>query len=772
MTRNSILMMVTAVVVVTTLLAGCVGAPTPAPVPEPSRQPLATQAPAATLVPPPDLWDQIQENGVLRVGTSGDYPPFEYYNNRYQLEGFDIGLIREIGKQLGVKVEIKDYAFDGLYNALRLGSIDSAIAAISVTPDRQAYVDFSNVYYAGNGAAIAAAASSVGSITKVEQMADKKVGVQSGSVYEKYLQDTLVATKLMPAQNLQSYPDIDQAVQDLKRNRLDLVVLDSQPAQSYVQAGGVKVVGESVKPQSYAIAIPKGADSLRRVLNTAISNVVASGEYAKLAETYLGLKPGDVKPVPTPAPTAVPQATPAPVQPAPTPTGCIDNMSYVADLNYDDQNMTAPPVMKPGQSFVKSWRIRNSGTCTWDSTYYLAYASGNSPAAQMGGQPTYINGTVAPGATYDISVNLTAPTQPGVYQGFWQMKNGKGTAFGTKVYVGIQVLAPTAVPVPTSPPSPSISFTVNQTSITAGECVVFSWSVQNVKAVYFYAQGENPQEHGVAGQGSQTECPPQTTIYYLQVVFTDGTTQTQAIQINVAPAPANAPTVGLFIVTPPQVQAGQCVNVQWDVQGQVQRITISRGSTPLWDGAPVRGQLQDCPPGTGSIGYSLLAQGPGGQATAQAYVSVAAPPTAVPPTAVPPTAVPPTPVPPTAVPPTAAPQPPAITGKNWVLVTYNNGQGGMVSTIAGTTITALFGADGKVTGSDGCNTYNAPYTATASTVTVGMGTTTGMACPEDVAAQARTYMAELQQSQTYQVSGNQLTISAASGQTLLQYVAQ
>ena len=96
----------------------------------------------------------------------------------------------------------------------------------------------------------------------------------------------------------------------------------------------------------------------------------------------------------------------------------------------------------------------------------------------------------------------------------------------------------------------------------------------------------------------------------------------------------------------------------------------------------------------------------------------------------------------------------------------------MVSTIAGTTITALFGTDGKVTGSDGCNTYNAPYTASATTVTVGIGTTTGMACPDDVATQGRTYMAELQQSQTYQISGNQLTIFAASGQKILQYVAQ
>jgi ABC-type amino acid transport substrate-binding protein/heat shock protein HslJ len=755
MTRTLILTMVTAVLVTTVVLTGCGAQATPTP------------------VPPADLWEQIQKNGTLVVGTSADYPPFEYYNNRYQLDGFDVGLIREMGKQLGVKVEIKDYAFDGLYNALQLGSIDVAISAISETPDRQKYVDFTNVYYIGKDGVLASAGSPITSITQVSQMADKTVGVQTGSVYEQFLAETLVATKLMPAKYLHSYPDIEQAVKDLQRKQIDLVLLDYEPAQSFVQQGGVKLVGEGLDPQSFAIAIPKGADSLRRVLNTAISGAVSSGAYAALAETFLGLTPDNVQPVPTPAPE---QPTPVPSRPTPVPTpaGCIDNMSYVADLNYDDANMTAPPVMQPGQSFVKSWRIRNSGTCTWDSQYYLAYASGNSSLAQMGGQPTYIKGTVPPNATYDISVSLTAPTQPGVYQGFWQMNNPKGTAFGTKVYVGIQVVAPTPTAAPTQPPSPSISFTVSQTNITAGQCVTFSWNVQNVKAVYFYAQGQNMQDHGVAGQGSQTVCPTVTTTYYLTVVYTNGTSQTQGITIYVAPAPVDAPVINLFSVTPPQIKPGQCVNIQWDVQGSVKQVTLARGSTTLWGGAPVRGTLQDCPPGAGTVGYTLQATGPGGQSTAQQNINITAPPTAVPPTAAPPTAVPPTAVPPTAAPPTAtsAPQPPAIVGKNWLLLTYNNGQGGLVSPIAGTQITALFGADGMVTGTDSCNNYTAPYTVSGDNLQIGAAMQTGMACPEDVTLQAQTYIAALQQSQSYQVSGNQLNITGSGGQKLLQYVAQ
>ncbi|HFE66153.1 MAG TPA: transporter substrate-binding domain-containing protein, partial [Chloroflexi bacterium] len=78
------------------------------------------------------VWDRIQSSGKMVVGTSADYPPFEYYDNSYQLDGFDIALIRDIGQQIGVEVEIRDMVFDDLNNALQLGQIDVAIAALTV----------------------------------------------------------------------------------------------------------------------------------------------------------------------------------------------------------------------------------------------------------------------------------------------------------------------------------------------------------------------------------------------------------------------------------------------------------------------------------------------------------------------------------------------------------------------------------------------------------------------------------------------------------------
>lgn len=83
--------------------------------------------------------------------------------------------------------------------------------------------------------------------------------------------------------------------------------------------------------------------------------------------------------------------------------------------------------MDAGEAFVKSWRIKNVGTCTWDTSYKLVFASGD----KMGG-PTSKNltGAVKPGETADVKVNLTAPSANGKYQGFWKLQSDQGEKFG------------------------------------------------------------------------------------------------------------------------------------------------------------------------------------------------------------------------------------------------------------------------------------------------------------------------------------------------------
>ena len=85
----------------------------------------------------------------------------------------------------------------------------------------------------------------------------------------------------------------------------------------------------------------------------------------------------------------------------------------------------------PGDAFTKTWRISNTGTCSWSSNYYITFVSGSA----MEGSDTAIDELVAPGRIADVSVSLTAPDDEGTYRGYWSMANNSGTLFGQRVYV-------------------------------------------------------------------------------------------------------------------------------------------------------------------------------------------------------------------------------------------------------------------------------------------------------------------------------------------------
>jgi hypothetical protein len=132
--------------------------------------------------------------------------------------------------------------------------------------------------------------------------------------------------------------------------------------------------------------------------------------------------PATNTPVVLPSPTLAP-ATLAPLNtPTLTPIPC-NQATFEKDVNYPDNT-----TVTVNQAFTKTWRIRNTGSCTWTSAYQLVFDSGD----PMGGPPSQslIAGTVAPNQSVDISVNLVAPSTPGTYHGNWRIREPGGTLFG------------------------------------------------------------------------------------------------------------------------------------------------------------------------------------------------------------------------------------------------------------------------------------------------------------------------------------------------------
>jgi ABC-type amino acid transport substrate-binding protein len=578
------------------LVSACGTQPTPAPLPTPTQ-------------PANDDLARVRAAGVLKVGTSGDYAPFASYNQSFQLDGMDIALMRELGRRLGVRVDFQDFAFDGVLDAMRLGQVDAVAAALTVTDQRLQVADFTNYYYVGADGVIARSDSNVTPVRTAQDLIGRKVGVQRGSVYETWIRQTLIDTNQLPAANLFSYTNSDDAVRDLRDRRIDVVVLDLIPAQRYTAPGSqFRLVGQQLNTQRLAVAVRKGS-TLRSALDEALLAAQNDGTVNRLLQQYLGVSGGVTPPIlPTATPGIFPIITPNP------PTTCVDGMSFIADLNYDDQNMTNPPLLNPGQPFVKGWRVRNSGTCAWTTAYRFDYAGGNSSASLMNGQPQALGRVVNPGEVVDFQVSLVAPLAAGTYQGFWQMRNGASRNFGTRVWVGIRV--PGFSP-PTPAPGSNIFFTADRTQISPGQPVVFNWQVRNAQSVVFYAEGDfNAQRNNVQFNGSTTVYPQVSTTYSLRVVQLNGTTEIRQIAIIVSQAP-NAPTINRFDVVPNQINLGQCVTISWQTSGQVNRVRILRNNAPLWDGAPITGSTQDCPQVSGQNTYTLEAYGPSASTRAQ-----------------------------------------------------------------------------------------------------------------------------------------------------------
>ena len=184
---------------------------------------------------------------------------------------------------------------------------------------------------------------------------------------------------------------------------------------------------------------------------------------------------------------------------------------------------------------------------------------------------------------------MVAPSAPGTYTGYWQMKDAKGVPFGQQVSVKIQVPAPpTAVPPRPRPQRQGISFRADSYQLQAGQCTTLHWNVQSVQGVYFYQEGQSWQNNGVTGKEDRQVCPGVSTTYYLRVVFTSGATETQERRINVAAPPPSLPVISRFDANPQgQLVQGQCLDLYWDVQGAVDRVALVRNGAPLRDYAPV-----------------------------------------------------------------------------------------------------------------------------------------------------------------------------------------
>ncbi len=160
-------------------------------------------------------------------------------------------------------------------------------------------------------------------------------------------------------------------------------------------------------------------------------------DLPEATDTPAPVEPTESEPTGTPTNTAIPTQTEVP----------CDRAAFVSDVTIPDGTL-----LGGGDAFTKTWRLRNTGSCSWNPSYELIFKEGDAMGGPASQQLT--SGTVSPGQTVDISVDLTAPNAEGEYRGDWLIRSEDGIVFGvgTSANVAFYVEIEVGDPTPTPPP--------------------------------------------------------------------------------------------------------------------------------------------------------------------------------------------------------------------------------------------------------------------------------------------------------------------------------
>lgn len=223
--------------------------------------------------------ERVRANGRLRVGIDATYPPFGIAEGG-EFSGFDVDIARSVARELGVRAELVNASFDGVFPALQNGSFDVVISAVTITPERRATMLFSDPYIAAGQQVVVRSDSP---IAGPDALGGRTVGVQINTTAQ-------FAMEKRPDVTIVKYNTIDLALLDLQHGRVDAVASDGPVLRYMVGRSfpGLKTVGGEYTDEQFGIVLAQTSDDLRRAVNAALWRLQDNGEYAKIYAKWFG----------------------------------------------------------------------------------------------------------------------------------------------------------------------------------------------------------------------------------------------------------------------------------------------------------------------------------------------------------------------------------------------------------------------------------------------------------------------------------------------------
>ncbi|WII40032.1 transporter substrate-binding domain-containing protein [Paenibacillus thiaminolyticus] len=233
--------------------------------------------------------EQIKKAGKIRVGLMGTYAPYNFLNEKHEVDGFDADVAKEVAKRLGVEAEFITGEFSGLIEGLQKNKYDALVSQVTITEDRKKMMDFSTPYV--KNAVNVIVKSDNGTIQKIEDFKDKKIGVGLGTNDEKYLRD--VAMPKVGKFEIATYNDVITSLKDLDVGRIDATINNVFALKPLIEKNQfkVKAVGEPIKEDFAGIAIRQNNPELLDAINKALAEMKSDGTFTEIFHKWFDVDP-------------------------------------------------------------------------------------------------------------------------------------------------------------------------------------------------------------------------------------------------------------------------------------------------------------------------------------------------------------------------------------------------------------------------------------------------------------------------------------------------
>ena len=219
------------------------------------------------------------------MATNAAFPPYEMTDDSGGFEGIDVEIAEKIAAKLGLELVVDDMDFSSVLTSVQGGKADIAMAGLTVTPDRQKNVDFTDSYATGVQVVIVPEDSDIKTIDDLAK--DKMIGTQEGTTGFIYCSDT-PENGGFGEDHVIAYTNGATAIQALLAGKVNAVVIDSQPAKEFVAANdGLKILETEFVSEDYAIGVSKDNPELLEAVNNALKELIEDGTVQEILDKYI-----------------------------------------------------------------------------------------------------------------------------------------------------------------------------------------------------------------------------------------------------------------------------------------------------------------------------------------------------------------------------------------------------------------------------------------------------------------------------------------------------